>query len=244
MKRAWVITAVLLLLAAPLVAPAQTRSFTAASPPAASGPSTTSEPGVPASVTSQSPRRSFISVRPSVTSFGNGFPPQCASVGPLIPSAMGCTDTRFTGGPVRLRPHFSQTVPFFVPYAYPIYVQEEPTPQEVQEPEPPALTIFEHRSSVAPPRPVASAERKPVSPAASQEQTRAPEREQVPTILVYRDGHRTEVLNYAIVGQTLYDLGTFVAYKIPLSDLNLKATIKANEDQGVDFSVPASTKVE
>jgi hypothetical protein len=244
---------------ASVAAAAQNRGFSSTAPqpsPAASNPSSSIDRGVPASVTSQSPRRSFISVAPGVTSFGsvppgvnsfflpNGLPPQCASLGPLIPSAMGCTDPRFTGGPVHLRPHFSQTVPFFVPYAYPVYVQEEPAPQEVQEPDPPAPTIFEHRARVAPPRPVVAAGAKPDSPSAAPEQSRVPEREQVPTILVYRDGHRTEVLNYAIVGQTLYDLGTFVAHKIPLSDLNLKATIQANEDQGVEFSLPASTKVE
>ena len=34
-------------------------------------------------------------------------------------------------------------------------------------------------------------------------------------------------------------IGTFVAQKIPLADLNLKATLKANDDRGVEFSLPA-----
>ena len=50
--------------------------------------------------------------------------------------------------------------------------------------------------------------------------------------------------NYAIVGPTLYDLGTFVAHKIPLAELNLKATIQANDDRGVEFSVPAWVKTD
>ncbi len=69
-------------------------------------------------------------------------------------------------------------------------------------------------------------------------------REQVPVVLVYRDGHQKEVTNYAIVGTTLYDLGAFVAHKIPLNELNLKATLKANDDRGVEFAVPASVKLD
>ena len=66
----------------------------------------------------------------------------------------------------------------------------------------------------------------------------------IPVVLVYKDGHQQEVKNYAIVGQTLYDLGTFVAHKIPLASLNLEATVKANEDRGVEFTLPSSVKVD
>jgi len=69
-------------------------------------------------------------------------------------------------------------------------------------------------------------------------------RQQIPVVLVYLDGHEQQVTNYAIVGQTLYDLGTFVAHKVPLADLNLKATVKANDERGVEFSVPAWVKAE
>ena len=80
--------------------------------------------------------------------------------------------------------------------------------------------------------------------AAADEPSPADARQQIPVVLVYLDGHEQEITNYAIVGPTLYDLGTFVAHKIPLAALNLKATIKANDDRGVDFSVPAWVKVE
>jgi len=63
-------------------------------------------------------------------------------------------------------------------------------------------------------------------------------------VLVYKDGHEAEVSNYAIMGSTLYNLGTFVAQKIPLEQLDLKATVKANEDRGVEFSVPASVRAQ
>jgi hypothetical protein len=61
------------------------------------------------------------------------------------------------------------------------------------------------------------------------------------TVLVFKDGHRSEVLNYAVVEDTLFDFGEDRTHKIPLSDLDLPATRKANDDRGVDFQVPANT---
>ncbi len=62
-----------------------------------------------------------------------------------------------------------------------------------------------------------------------------------PTVLVYRDGHRQEITNYAIMGDTVYvfDKGR---KKIALADLDVQATIKANDDQGLEFKVPTSPK--
>ena len=59
------------------------------------------------------------------------------------------------------------------------------------------------------------------------------------TMLVFRDQHKLEVRNYAIVGQTLWSFGGQRTEKIPLSDLDLPATQKANEERGVTFRVPA-----
>jgi hypothetical protein len=61
-----------------------------------------------------------------------------------------------------------------------------------------------------------------------------------PTILVFKDGHEIEVANYAIVGQTLYDLTTGHHRKIALSDLDLPATEQKNDDRGVAFQLPPS----
>ena len=59
------------------------------------------------------------------------------------------------------------------------------------------------------------------------------------TTLVFRDGHKMEVHNYAIVGSNLVDLTKSpVLKKIPLDSLDLDATRKANEDNGVDFHTP------
>lgn len=59
-----------------------------------------------------------------------------------------------------------------------------------------------------------------------------------PTQLVFADKHTEQIQNYAIVRQTLWVFDGSRTRKIPLSALNIPATEKANEDQGVDFEIP------
>jgi hypothetical protein len=59
-----------------------------------------------------------------------------------------------------------------------------------------------------------------------------------PTTLVFRDQHKEEIQNYAIVGNTLFSFSPERTQKIPLSDLDIPATTKVNEDRGVNFRVP------
>jgi hypothetical protein len=59
-----------------------------------------------------------------------------------------------------------------------------------------------------------------------------------PTQLVFRDKRTEEVQNYAIVGQTFWILSAQRARKIPLADLDIPATKKANDDRGVEFQLP------
>jgi hypothetical protein len=61
------------------------------------------------------------------------------------------------------------------------------------------------------------------------------------TVLIYHDGHAEEVENYAIVGKTIWVFNEARARKINLSDLDLPATKKDNEDRGIDFVLPASS---
>jgi hypothetical protein len=61
---------------------------------------------------------------------------------------------------------------------------------------------------------------------------------EVTTELVFRDQHVLEVRNYAISGGTLWVLDDQTAKKIPLAQLDLDATIKMNDNRGVDFQVP------
>ncbi len=58
------------------------------------------------------------------------------------------------------------------------------------------------------------------------------------TQLVFRDKHTEEIQNYAVVGQTLWVLSQQRARKIPVEELDLPATEKANEARGVEFSIP------
>jgi hypothetical protein len=62
-----------------------------------------------------------------------------------------------------------------------------------------------------------------------------------PTVLVYRSGHHEEVNSYAIMGEDLYifDQGR---RKVALADLDIPATVKANDDRGVEFRLPDSAK--
>ena len=74
-----------------------------------------------------------------------------------------------------------------------------------------------------------------------------PEVEQPPanqpkTVLVFRDGHQLEIANYAIVGGTLYDLSEGRTKKVQLAELDLPATVKQNDDRGVNFQLPAGLK--
>jgi len=65
-----------------------------------------------------------------------------------------------------------------------------------------------------------------------------PVAENSPTILIFHDGRRSEVRNYAIVGQTLWALTEQRAHKIPISDLDIDATKKVNADRGVEIRLP------
>ena len=196
--------------------------------------------------------------------FGNyNYNTMCSTPGALIPSAMGCTSTYFTNqnyglpanaGPTNLRGrgrghnNAGSYYPVYVPYAVPVVVEPEPAAEddtraiEDEADEPPAMTVFERRAKLA--APVSSAplvdESRVYHPAPNQASAPAAEQRQAPAIvLIYKDGHEREVQNYAIMGSFLYDIGTFVAQKIPLADLNLKATVQANSDRGVDFTLPA-----
>ena len=65
--------------------------------------------------------------------------------------------------------------------------------------------------------------------------------DQPETVLVFKDGHKLEVKNYAIQGDLLYDLTPGHPRKITLADLDMSATQKQNDDRGIDFQLPART---
>jgi hypothetical protein len=73
---------------------------------------------------------------------------------------------------------------------------------------------------------------------ASAERRISAEEKGASTVLVFRDGHRSEVQNFAIVGKTIWVFTEQRARKIPVSELDVEATKKVNADQGIEFSYP------
>jgi hypothetical protein len=96
-------------------------------------------------------------------------------------------------------------------------------------------TIFDRRGSGA------DSYVPPVEDASPEIQTAdadPPEPPQEPTLLVFKDGRKIEVVNYAIVGETFFDLTPGHPRKVALADLDLDATEKQNDDHGIVFHLP------
>jgi len=70
------------------------------------------------------------------------------------------------------------------------------------------------------------------------EEASQPEPPAQPTIFVFRDGHRLETRNYAIVGQTLFDFSAKPLRKIKIAELDLDATRKVNDEIGSSVNLP------
>ena len=56
--------------------------------------------------------------------------------------------------------------------------------------------------------------------------------------LVMRDGSKREIHNYAILGKNIFDLSDGRSRRIPLDDVDVAATTKVNEENGIDFKLP------
>jgi hypothetical protein len=72
--------------------------------------------------------------------------------------------------------------------------------------------------------------------------------ELAPAVLVYRDGHREQIANYAIVSGVIYARGNYWqdgywTKNIQLASLDIPATMKANQDSGVNFVLPSGPNV-
>lgn len=83
-----------------------------------------------------------------------------------------------------------------------------------------------------PPPPPAAPEPPPAPP-------RAAEKPAAPITLVFRDGRQLSIQNYAIVRETLLPLGGGAPARIPLTDLDIEATQRANP--GRTLLIPAQT---
>jgi hypothetical protein len=207
--------------------------------------------GVPASVTSFGfgGRPGFHGVPASVTSLNFGHPPNPGTF--RHPHG-------FVGGH-RHHPGVNSFYggTYYAPYAYPLYAMptydssaydtssENGQPvladgsgpdaaEEVRrELESLKSTVREYRDELRATRGVTeqpAPKSEPVEAALNQPQT----------VLVFKDGRQVDVENYAIVGGTLFDLSEGHTKKVALAELDLAATVKQNDERGVEFRLPAS----
>ncbi len=201
-----------------------------------------------------------------MTSFGFGGQPGFHGV----PASV--TSLNFGNSPLRINRGFHQgpffsphrhhnasfVSPFFgnvvaVPYAYPVYVTDPGVDDSMEEEDyHGAPTVFDRRGPGMRDSAPELRERAgrnqdeedyrvataPSGPAPQPEVTNQPR-----TVLVFKDGRRLELLNYAIVGSTLYDLSDGLTRKVTLAELDLPATAKQNDDRGVDFQLPAGARL-
>lgn len=199
-------------------------------------------PGIPASVTSTTPSNHNPGIPASVTSirsgsfsgsfgFGNGFHHHHHNNG---------FGTVIVPVPVY---GYGYSYPVVGDYlltnedAYiPSYARPQPWDQTQQQPvtyvqpQAPAEPVYQPPQISSTPAPQTTT---------SQQQPTEPSEPQPETVLVFKDGHVMQVANYVIVGSTLYNLsGSYRQYKIALADLDLDATIKANQDRGLEFNLP------
>lgn len=132
---------------------------------------------------------------------------------------------------------------------YPVYTMDYGTGTYAEdyqpaepEPEPPAPTIFERRPTT---RPYAREEqrRDDAYGEPSQRESRPSGVTSVgleeTTTLVYRDGRKFDIHNYAIVGDSIFNFDGTGPFKTQLAELDVPATIKLNEQNGVIFKLPS-----
>jgi hypothetical protein len=217
--------------------------------------------GVPASVTStgfggsNAPRGTPA----SVTSRGFGSSGRTPTTPPSVTSqGFARRSPGFTSHPQPSHhprhdhdgPHHPQAggvyaVPYYYPYAYGSDVGEYDSNQQSEDDatadeDQGGPTIFDRRGTGSS-RAVQEdyADQGPVQTAAPlAREADEPVSDQPGTLLIFKDGHQLEVSNYAIVGSMLFDLSAGQRHKIPLSELNLTATMKENDDRGIDFQLP------
>ena len=200
--------------------------------------------GPPTSVTSPGFGGRAVNGAPaSVTSLGpRGYAP-----GPQILLAPPGNGVRHGNG----RHHRQKDSPFLyafpVPYAVPVpYAADDAAADDDTDVvddtnDQGGPTVFDRRGSgersyVPPVRNPPAAH-----PAAAENDPPAdPEPVQPATLLVFKDGHKVELGNYAILGATLFDLTPGHARRIPLADLDLDSTRQQNDERGVVFQLPPS----
>ena len=189
----------------------------------------------------------------SVTSRGvggrpvNGPPASVTSVGPrgYAPSGHVPHATNGTHGANHRRHDGTYVAPYL--YAYPVpyavdnsYAADDPDAGDNDLNYQGGPTVFDRRGSgafsyIPPVEDVPSTHSSQADDSSSDADPSLP-----PTLLVFKDGHKLEIGNYAIQGSTLFDLTPGHPRKIALADLDLEATRQQNEERGVVFQLPLS----
>ena len=211
--------------------------------------------GQPASVTVG---RHFLAPAPSVTSLaGRHLPPPAPSVTSIPNFGYQYHGSHFNKGSYRGRGYRGGGYGYSLPYYYPYYpvgdsaygydyvgngspdlysgppLGPNDQTQHIVVEQPPARPYTQNL-----PEPEAYATPKPPAPApAAQYEVKPGE----PIVLVFRIGRQQEVTNYAIMGDTLYVFDQS-RRKIALAELDIPATVKANDDRGMEFRVPPTPK--
>jgi len=166
----------------------------------------------------------------SVTSFG-GFGRTGGRRPGFAPGFYSRRSRGFHGGYL---PYYVYGVPYgYYDYGYDYDDLDQPPEPPPQDEYLGGPTIFDRRGP-------GTAQYSEARPSEAPEPAAQPasEPDQPQTVLVFKDGHQLEVQNYAIVGDTLYNLSATRNRKIALTDLDLKATVRENDDRGIDFRLP------
>jgi hypothetical protein len=129
--------------------------------------------------------------------------------------------------------------PWLLPYGYGYGYLGDDDSEDVGVYQPPQQTEeppadYEQMAESAPP---------PFRPQYQGSMAPAPEpaRDQPTTTLIFKDGRSpAQVHNYALTATTLYALDGDTRKEIPLSALDVPATVEANRAAGVDFALPTS----
>jgi hypothetical protein len=80
-------------------------------------------------------------------------------------------------------------------------------------------------------------DQKPSAPSSDTSKKEQPDNSPA-TVFIFKDGHKIETHNYAIVGETLFDFTTKPLKKLQIADLDVDATRKANDELGIALTLP------
>ncbi len=85
----------------------------------------------------------------------------------------------------------------------------------------------------------------PLSPRSGLSRKESTPSEPPPTVFIFRDGHREESSDYSIISGVIYARGDYWtsghwSKQIPVAQLDLPATLRANQERGVTFRLPAA----